>query len=462
MNTIDTLLPESSTQHLDPIILEALRECGDLAARFAQNDSEDLGALEELLREPTRRIMSLFIGRGLVQRALLTPDLCPDCDVKLTGARKARRTFLTIAGNVSTDRRIGSCPKCLQSVCPLDRTLAMQKGYSPWVQETVATLASKMPYAEAQEVFTRLTGLGLSAASFHRLALDVGERAQQTLEQMNQFPIQEDPCARQKDPFVMIIEIDAWNIRERDNWGKAAQLRKKGKEPGHWHWVWTGTVFCLEDRLLKGKRPIILNRGYVVTALGLDALREQLHAEALRRGLGRATKVVILADGASWIWNLASDRFPKAVQRLDLYHLRQHLWVVARELYPNEERAAARWFARKKKQLSKGRATAVIADIQKALKEIVPQRQEQVGKELNYFKEHRHRMDYDQAIDNNEPLGSGAIESTCRQYQSRFKTAGQFWSRTGDEALLSLATFWRNRRMPRLFPHIKLSPHYEN
>ena len=55
----------------------------------------------------------------------------------------------------------------------------------------------------------------------------------------------------------------------------------------------------------------------------------------------------------------------------------------------------------------------------------------------------------------NEPLGSGAIESTCRQYQVRFKRTGQFWSCAGDEALLCLETYWRNERWHELFPHAK-------
>jgi hypothetical protein len=278
---------------------------------------------------------------------------------------------------------------------------------------------------------------------------------------MNRYPV-EEPSGRQDEPFVLVIEIDAWNIRERTHWGQAEEIRKKGEKPDHWHWVWTGTVFALEDRIEKDKRPMILNRGYVATRQGLDALREQLHAEAMRRGLARADKVLILADGASWIWNLAEDRFKEAHQRLDLYHLHQHLWAVARDLYPEDEKKMKQWIGRKKKQLSTGRSAKVIEDIENALTQIAPERREKADKELNYFKTHQNRMDYDVAKENNEPQGSGAIESTCRQYQSRFKTVGQFWSTTGDEAVLSIATFLRNERMHVLFPHVKLSPHYRN
>src|SRR5437773_5916252 len=61
-----------------------------------------------------------------------------------------------------------------------------------------------------------------------------------------------------------------------------------------------------------------------------------------------------------------------------------------------------------------------------------------------------------------EPLGSGAIESTCRQYQCRFKRSGQFWTMDGDESLMCLETFWRNDRWHELYPHAKLSNYSSN
>jgi len=79
---------------------------------------------------------------------------------------------------------------------------------------------------------------------------------------------------------------------------------------------------------------------------------------------------------------------------------------------------------------------------------------QQIAKEVAYLKEHQHRMDYREGQRRVEPIGSGAIEATCRQDQCRFKRPGQFWSPHGDEALLCLETFWRNNRWQHLFPHL--------
>ena len=107
------------------------------------------------------------------------------------------------------------------------------------------------------------------------------------------------------EPYQMILQMDAWNIRERDGWGKSTQLRRAGKEPERWHWVYTGTCFRLDHRgQTAGGRPVITERGYVSTRGGIEALREQLHAEALRRGLGQAASALVLGDGAVGIGRL--------------------------------------------------------------------------------------------------------------------------------------------------------------
>ena len=53
----------------------------------------------------------------------------------------------------------------------------------------------------------------------------------------------------------------------------------------------------------------------------------------------------MIGDGAEWIWNIADDHFPGAIQIVDIFHARQHLWDVARKLYPGQEAEQKRWIA---------------------------------------------------------------------------------------------------------------------
>ncbi|HXT41370.1 MAG TPA: hypothetical protein VN887_15275 [Candidatus Angelobacter sp.] len=192
----------------------------------------------------------------------------------------------------------------------------------------------------------------------------------------------------------------------------------------------------------------------MATREGIDALRQQLHAEALRRGLGQAAGALVIADGAVWIWRLADDRFGQARQRLDFYHAVQHLAAVGRALHGEDKDKLKSWLRPLVKQLKNESAIKVIKQLDELLVSLpAGAASEAVAKEVNYLREHQDRMDYRAGGRRGEPIGSGAIESTCRQTQCRFKRPGQYWSQQGDEALLCLEMFWRNERWSLLFPH---------
>jgi len=316
-----------------------------------------------------------------------------------------------------------------------------------------------MPVKEASAVIERLTGVKVPPATLDREARRQGQRADkkraQLDEQMRAAQGTQQMLPLPQEPFTLVIELDAWNIRQRDHWGQSARQRAAGQEPQRWHWVYGGTCFRLDQRVeSEGGRAHILSRGTVMTRSGVEALREQLFAQAQRHGLAQAAKVLVVADGALWIWNLTGDRFAQAQQRLDYYHASQHLWAVAHALHPEEEAAARAWVQPLLKKLKNGRAVALLKDLRALAKRLRKKKRQAVQSEVSYLESHRGRMDYAAARRAGEPLGSGAMESTCRQYQGRFKRPGQFWSCAGDEGLMCLETFWRNDRWHLLFPHI--------
>jgi hypothetical protein len=288
-----------------------------------------------------------------------------------------------------------------------------------------------------------------------------GQRAQRLRTELDgQAASQKQQLELTLEPYQMIIQLDAWNIRERDDWGQSAQLRRRGREPERWHWVYTGTVFRLDQRTQTASgRALISQRGFVATREGIDALRQQLHAEALRRGLGQAAGALVIGDGALWIWRLADDRWPQARQRLDFYHAVQHLAAVGQALFGEDKDKLKGWLRPLVKQLKNESATKVIRQLEDALAALPGGAAAQaLTKELAYFQQHQTRMDYRAGRRAREPIGSGPVEATCRQTQCRFKRPGQFWSQTGDEALMCLEMFWRNGRWHLLFPHTSFNP----
>ena len=463
-NCCQTPVPQSDSR------FEALAsQLGDWAARLTvglsrsiQASDQTLGDLEEEVARQSRELECRVVKEAAQKKADQTPPVCPICGRALSRRTHDHpRTYQTRFGLVTIRRLRGWCRRCRAWRFPADNALGLSEAgsASPSVQEMAALVVSKMPVKEASAVIERLTGVKLPPATLDREARRQGQRAAQKREQLDEQMRSAEGAkqmvARPERPFTLVIEVDCWDIRERDQWGRTEQCRGAGREPQRWHWAYGGTCFQLEQRVESpGGRPRILSRGTVMTRMGVEGLREQLFAEAQRHGLAQAVEVLMVADGALWIWNLSEDRFPQAHQRLDYYHAAQHLWVVARALHPEDEAAARLWVQPLLKHLKAGRAPALLHDLRTVVRRLRKSKRRAAQAELAYFETHRERLDYAVARRAGEPQGSGAMESTCRQYQCRFKRPSQFWSRTGDEALMCLETFWRNRRWHLLFPHI--------
>lgn len=432
--------------------------------RLVLASDQTLGHLEVQAAHDVQELLRQAIQRGAQAKTAATPPTCPVCGQPLTRLSAGHaRTFQSRYGDITVVRTRGYCKRCRKWRTPADAALGLEEsaGYSPAVQDMAALLASKMPVEDASTVLEHLTGVKLPRATLDREAKRQGQRAQRLRSELDrQAATQKGQLELTLEPYQMIIQLDAWNIRERDAWGKSAACRRRGEEPERWHWVYTGTCFRLNHRgHTAGGRPVITERGFVAARTGIAGLREQLHAEALRRGLGQAAGALVIADGAVWIWRLAEDRWPHARQRLDFYHAVQHLAAVGRTLFGEDKDQLKRWLKPLVKQLKHQAAVKVIRQLEEILSGL-PEGPGAVAvqREVDYLREHQERMDYRAALRAGEPIGSGPVEATCRQAQCRFKRPGQFWSQAGDEALLCLETFWRNGRWSLLFPHTAFDP----
>ena len=454
--------PQRSAVDLSAVATTVAAAMGECIEAFTACAEENLGHRETKIAALAQQLAREALAQGAQRKAEAPRPVCPQCRRPLTRrAADHPRTVTTRAGEITVRRTRGFCAKCRKWRVAADPALGLADtaGYSPSVQEMTALLASKMPVAEASLVLERLTGIKVPRATLDREARRQGGRAQAVRQALDRQPVAPPRPSGQRElvlePYQMILQIDAWNIRERDAWGQSAACRRRGTEPARWHWVYTGTCFRLDHRgQTAGGRPVITARGFAATRGGIDALREQLHAEARRRGLGQAAGALVIADGAVWIWRLADDRFPAARQRLDFYHAVQHLAAVGHALHGDDRAKLQAWRQPLVRQLKNDSAVKVVRRLEEVLAALPagPARAA-VQTEVNYFQEPQARMDYRAGRRKGEPIGSGAIEATCRQYQCRFKRPGQFWSEAGDESLLCLDTFWRNGRWHLLFPH---------
>jgi len=461
------------SNHKIESVLDRLTACQASLQAALQNPACTAGTLETTLETTGRDLLRGLLEPALQALADTVEPHCPGCHQALRiEARAKPRTITTVFGPIRFLRDYGWCRHCRQWFYPADQRLGLAPNApaSPRVQEIAALLTLKMPPAQAEAVMERVAGLPLSRSTLDRETYRQGLRAQAVRD--SQAALTQTPggvaalaakaqAGLPQEPFTLVIELDAFNIRERDHWGQTQSRLDQGLEISRWHWVYTGTCFRLDQRgVTAGGRPLITQRGYVATRLGLEEFDRQLYAEALQRGLLQAQKVLVIADGAVWIWNWAQDRFQYATHRLDLWHLKEHLWTVANEIHGAGTPEAAAWIKSLFQPLENrtdgaARTLSRLEQLKITMNQLTQNQQSMLEREIQYFKTNQNRMDYAAGKKAGEPLGSGAIESTCRQYQCRFKRSGQFWSLEGDEALIALETLYRNDRWHLLFPHIE-------
>jgi len=169
-----------------------------------------------------------------------------------------------------------------------------------------------------------------------------------------------------------------------------------------------------------------------------DRFGRRIYTEAGERGGSRAKKKVVRGNGAEWIWNIANQHFVGAIQIVDIWHARQHLWDVAAKLFPADARERKRWAKRLTKKLNAGKLAAVVSQ-RRQFPTRKPELRETLRMEAAYFQRNQQRMRYPKFRRQALFFGSGVIEAGCKTVVgARLKQSGMFWTVRGANAIIAL------------------------
>jgi len=365
-------------------------------------------------------------------------------DAGLVGDRavhdRPTRTIVTLFGDVDITRS-----RCTDGSYPLDEALQLQgrQGWTAAVQEAVSLLSCDSVFEMVSDLMERLLGVSISRTR----AQEVAEQAGQLAGVMRRSaPAPEGHDASGK---TLVLETDGCQAPFRDGW----------------HEVKVGAIYLNESRAkTAGGRGKVLTKEYLGTVDPVAPWAQQFRQAAELWQVQKAKRVVVMGDGAPWIWNLADEQFPQALQIVDYYHAVEHLWATAEALWGDRETSAATqsWARRQGRQLKKGRADLVMAAIERArarpgLKLSQPAAIT-VRRNLEYFQTNRHRMQYDRYRRLKLAIGTGAVEGSCKFIvQSRFKKPGARWSKPGLTQMLDLKLSRLNRQWECLWPNLRLT-----
>jgi hypothetical protein len=343
-------------------------------------------------------------------------------------------TVTTLLGPITYHRAYYQCPSCRQTQTPLDTHLQVCAGsFSAGVQELLALLgATQDSFAQAAQVFERLCLVQVCPNSVRAATEDLG----QTLLAHDQQVIaaaQESPPAPAPTtvPDRLYLSMD----------GVVAHMRDGG-----WKELKTGCVYTTRTRVSR-KRPDAIDLctvlpSYVVALKDADTFGWHLWAEAVRRQVDAASEVVVVGDGAHWMWNLAALHFPDATQIVDWYHASQYIWQAATVIKGSDSAQRTAWATAQETALWNGNVTAVLDALQAHAG-----RGDAVDTAISYYQNQRQRMDYPTYRARGLQIGSGTIESACKQLVSaRLKLAGMIWNTTGAEAVAVVRAWLRSER----------------
>jgi len=317
-----------------------------------------------------------------------------------------------------------------------------------------ALVGSETSFDRGRVLLDELAGVELTAKAVEReaeaIGADIAAREQVEISRAVQLELPE-PCVPEVP--VLYIEMDGTGVPAT----AAATAGRKGKGGGQagTREVKLGCVFTQTSCDEQG-RPLRDEDSTTYTGAIEDAAAfgRRIWSEAWRRGWNRARKKVILGDGAVWIWNLAHEYFPGAIEIVDLYHAREHLWELAAKLFPADEKRRRNWARRLRKKLDAGRIEQLVATL-RTFDIDNTEMAHHLELEACYFERNAERMRYPDFRKQGLFLGSGVIEAACRTViASRLKRSGMFWSVRGANAITALRCsrlsnrfddYWENR-----------------
>ena len=368
------------------------------------------------------------------------------------------KPLLTVVGPTRLSRPYYWCAQCGTGQFPLDRELDIENtAFSPGVRRMQAMVGQEAPFDQGREQMKILAGLEVTAKSVERTAEALGADMAQHEQEAIRRALQLDLPALAGTPIPLLyVQMDGTGIPvvKKETVGR---LGKIAGQPARTREVKLGCVFTQTTWDAKGyaiRNPDSTTyTGAIETA---EEFGQRLFLEAWTRGWSRALVRVVMGDGAEWIWNLAALHFPGAIYIVDLYHARQHLWEVARRLYPEDEGKRKGWMKfHQKRLLDKGKIERLVAAL-RSIRSSNPDVGEKLRTEADYFESNAERMRYPKFRRQHLFVGSGVIEAGCKTViASRFKRSGMFWTVRGANAILALRCchlngrfedYWEGRR----------------
>jgi hypothetical protein len=365
------------------------------------------------------------------------------------------KTVDTVLGPVTLRRAWYHCAACGHGLAPRDAELGVAgETMSPGLAKMSGRAAAAVPFTPGAVLVGELAGITLTGRRLGRHAEAGGQAAAAVIEAraaaITAGAIAPMPPARPL-PDMLYVCIDGTGVpvvaaETEGRPGKGEDGKARTRE------VKMAVAFTQTSTDEEG-RPVRdpASSSYVATFAPAAEFGPLMAAEARRRGAGHIRQLVILGDGAAWIWNLAAQHFPEATQVVDLYHAREHLHDLAKLLEFMLGDTKDQWLAARLDDLGAG-DTGAICTAARAYP-LAGKKAADLDTALGYFEHNAHRMRYQHSRELGMFVGSGAVEAGCKAVAAqRLKLSGMRWTLAGAYGILTLRCQQASDRWDETWP----------
>jgi len=419
---------------------EASRFASSVSKRLESGDTVTLLEIEKGFREAALRGGNILFTRFLSEIKDTAP-ICPDCaataPMQALGIRS--KNIVSLLGEGTISRTYYGCG-CGNHRIPKDELLDIENtSFTPGVRRVVSQLAACDSFERSSETLEEVCGIYVSGKDTERIAEAVGtaieaENTKQIVEAFSLCGVGQPAVTHIP---IMYVEFDGTGVpvMKRETSGR------KGKQED-------GTAKTREAKLgcvftqtgLNEKLEPVRDKNSTTYFGAIETSGEfgkRLYMEAAQRGVANADKVVVLGDGAKWIWTLADEHFPEAVQIVDLFHAKEHLSDFIKSIFSDTEMKEA-----KGKEWTELLEAGKIEELTTEMAQYAgssEEEQEETEREVSYFKENAKRMQYKYFKSQDFFVGSGVIEAGCKNViGKKLKQSGMHWSVRGANAIIAL------------------------
>lgn len=430
------------------------------AVRQAMTSLDEIETGIHVLTQLIGRHVTEVLGTATGPTSL---GVCRECGhaLRLVDARRAL-TITGIFGDYHWARPYGVCPQGHGSEAPQDRVLMLGPGrLSPKLAAMVSRLAIEVPFDQVPDVLAQTMGLIVDGELVRRVTEQIGSWAE-SQEQIAMQAVQQGAAVpTAPGPSTLLISLDG------------AMVHTKRARDGHqgWHEGKVGVCARFEptdDVVADGDGPPKYDAAEF--CIGFESQAEflpRLYWHAVQAGLEDPScrQIVLIGDGAHWIWEEGSAHLRVAgktwVEILDFYHASQHLWAVAEAIWPDEKPTQTQWAHTVLHRL-RHEGGKILDTVWNALPPLTAATATRVAKEQAYFAYHAGRLDYPRYRAMGFPIGSGIIESACKTVlKQRESGSGMRWNESGAQSIATLralqrsgkwAAFWGKQPWAQLVP----------